>query len=359
MRLCWRMFGVAGLCAFAACQSAPARTDNMGQFSAEKEDSFFTTRVQVRTVENSDFEQQIFTNGKLETREMQVIKFPFNEKINRINVKNGQHVHKSQLLAELDKTASQRKLVRMKDAWERAVIALDDKLIDYGYRLTDTARVPPGILKMAKIKSSYTTSWLDLEEIRYEVSRADIIAPVDGIVSGLDAKAGNYTEAYNMQFCTLISNSEMLVSFTLLESDIVYLKEGMAVTVNSYGGKNKTLKGRLHSINPVVDKDGMIKVQAIVSVPADNSYLSGMNVKVCILNTIHARISIPKEAIVQKQNGKVVYTVENGVAKLNYVETGPDNEKYIVINTGLKAGQQIIVSNPELLTNGAAVIVEK
>lgn len=359
MIFCWRLVGVAGLCAFAACQSAPARTDNMGQVFAGKEDSFFTTRVQVRTVEMSDFEQQIFTNGKLESLETQVIKFPFNEKISRINVKNGQYVHKSQLMAELDKTAALRKLVRTKDAWERAVIALDDKLIDYGYRLADTARVPPGILKMAKIKSSYTTSWLDLEEVRYEVAQADITAPVDGVVSGLEAKTGSYAETYNMQFCTLISNSKMLVSFTLLESDIVYLKEGMAVTVNSYGGKNKILKGHLHAINPVVDKDGMIKVQAIVSVPADNGYLSGMNVKVCILNTIPAKISIPKEAIVQKQNGKVVYTFENGVAKLNYVETGPDNEKYIVINTGLKAGQQIIVSNPELLTNGAAVIVDK
>jgi RND family efflux transporter MFP subunit len=344
-------------CSVLACNSSSTKTGEPGHISSEKEDGFFITKVKVHTTVISDFDQQILTNGKLEAKQMVVIKFPFNERIRSINIKNGQRVRKSEILAELDKTALQRKWVRMKDAWERSIIALDDKLIDYGYRLADTAHVPVNILKMAKIKSNYMSSWLDLEDTRYEIEQASITAPVDGIIADMEAKPGNYADAYNYRFCSLISTGEMRVTFALLESDIVYLREGMNVLVSGYGGKNKMIKGHLYSINPLVDKDGMIKAQATVSI-SDNTYLSGMNVKVSVMNTIPAKLSVPKEAVIQKQNHKVVFTVENGTAKLNYVETGPDNEKSVIITSGLKSGQKVIVTNPELLTNGTNVVIE-
>ena len=357
MDRCLKMAWVTGLCWIIACNPQNEQTEMMGNISAGQEENFLQNKVTVYTTVSTDFEQQIVTNGKLEARTMISLKFPSNEKIMRITVKNGQIVHKNEVLAELDKVTLQRKLLRGKEAYERATIALDDKLIDHGYRLADSAKVPANLLKMAKIKSNYVSSWLDLEEIKQELEQSVIVAPVDGTIADMTAKPGNYPEVYSYKFATLVANSEMLVNFTLLESDISYIREGMSVVIHTYGEKTTTVNGRLYTINPLVDKDGLINAQAVVS-NKNNILLSGMNVKVSIINKIPDKITIPKDAVLQKQDGKVVFIIENGVARWNYVETGPTNEKSVVITSGLKPGQKVITSNPELLTNGASISVE-
>ena len=66
---------------------------------------------------------------------------------------------------------------------------------------------------------------------------------------------------------------------------------------------------------------------------------------------------VAKEAIVMKSGKPVVFTEENGLAKWNYVSTGRENGKEIEILSGIKAGQNVIVSNNLQLAHDAPIIV--
>ena len=62
--------------------------------------------------------------------------------------------------------------------------------------------------------------------------------------------------------------------------------------------------------------------------------------------------------MVSYDGNKIVYTLENGLAKANAVETGPTSMGRIVITKGLASGKNIIIEGQELITDGMKVKVE-
>lgn len=351
-----RLIIAAAISFFLSCKSSSS-DHKKSTLPSISEENFLTTRVRIYEVTQTDFQQQLLTNGKLEAGKTLTIKFPMNERVTSVYVKSGQRVQKNELLAELDNTSLQRKLTRKKEVMEKAITDLDDKLIDYGYRLSDSGSIPSEIFKMAKIKSNYESARMDLEDLIYEIGQSNILAPEDGIIADMEAKPGSYPDNNNYKCCVLVTNKEMFVTFMLLESDLPNIREGMTMTINSYSNKDREVKGSIHSINPMIDKDGMIKVKGVIPDPG-NSLLAGMNVKVKIIHTIPKQTVVPKETIVLKSGRKVVFMAEAGQAKWNEVKTGAENEQLIVITSGLYPGQKVIISNPELLSNGAGVTID-
>ncbi|HHV19624.1 MAG TPA: efflux RND transporter periplasmic adaptor subunit, partial [Thermoanaerobacterales bacterium] len=55
---------------------------------------------------------------------------------------------------------------------------------------------------------------------------------------------------------------------------------------------------------------------------------------------------------------KIVYTLEDGLAKANAVETGSVSMGKIVITKGLASSKEIIIEGQELITDGMKVKVE-
>lgn len=55
----------------------------------------------------------------------------------------------------------------------------------------------------------------------------------------------------------------------------------------------------------------------------------------------------------------MVFTVEGNLAKWNYVEAGRNNGVYIEVNSGLKSGDKVIVTNNLQLAHEAVVSEEK
>ncbi|PUZ21309.1 hypothetical protein DCC81_25210 [Chitinophaga parva] len=338
------------------CKENDRSSENDGVVNQNADRDFLTTHVKVYKTNVGPFRRQIVTNGKIESLEALDIKFPYNDRIVSIPVKNGEYVSRGQVIAELDKTELLRKLNKANRVLERATILLADKLIDYGYKLSDSATIPKEIMKMAKIRSDYSTASMDLEEVLYALQQSTITAPNNGIIANLEARVGEYSESFSL-FCKIIDNQQMIVKFSVLESDIDVVKLGSNIDVTSYGGSGDRSNGIVNSINPLIDKDGMISVAA--SVPSSRKTLmSGMNVKITVFGTVSQSITIPKEAIVDKQGKKIVFLSSGGKARWTEIETGPENEKYVVVYTGLTAGQSVIVSNPELLTNGTNITVD-
>ena len=314
------------------------------------------TAVRVMDVLQGSFNLEILSNGKAYAINNADIRFPINVKIQSIRVRNGESVRRGQVLAILDGTELKSKLARSKEAVDKAGVELDDRLIDYGYRLKDSSKIPADIMRMAKIKSGYNSARYDYADAKAALNETYIVAPFSGKIANLEARIFNTTDAFK-KLCTLIDDSEMQVEFNVLETEYHFLSKGSAVEVIPYG-EGLPLKGIVTQINPLIDDNGMIKIIAIVDNSGDH-LLNGMSVKVIVKKSVPDKIYIPKEAVLQRQNRQVVFTYEDGRAKWNYVETDLQNSKYICISSGLKSGQKVIISNNINLAHDAEVTLDK
>ena len=309
--------------------------------------------VTVTVLKRGIFEHELVSNGKVTAGAKADLRFETAGVVAQIYVKNGDPVRKGQKLAELDKFRLKNKTAQAKDALEKAELELQDVLIGQGYPVGDTSQVPADIMKLARVKSGYDQSRSLYELAVYEEEHATLVAPFDGVVANLFAKPFN-EPGTSEAFCTVIGTQGMEVDFTVLESELPLIKNGDRVIVTPYSDAGAKQEGRITQINPLVDDKGMVKVKAAIS--GKGRLFSGMNVRVSVHRSLDGQLVIPKSAVVLRSGKQVVFTLEKGKAKWNYVQTGLENaEHYSMADETLQEGDTIIVTGNVNLAHEAPV----
>ena len=229
------------------------------------------------------------------------------------------------------------------DALEKAKLELQDVLIGQGYMLADSAQVPANILKLAKVQSGYEQALASYELAEYEWKRSVLTAPFDGIVANLTAKAYNQAST-SEAFCTIIDNSQLEASFSILENELPLIQKGDRVEVQPFAVSGLKATGSISEINPLVDDNGMVQVKALVN--GSDKLFEGMNVQVSIHRSLPDQLVVPKEAIVLRSGKQVLFTLKDSKAMWVYVHTGLENAtSYTLVDDGeVKVGDSIITS---------------
>lgn len=331
-----------------------------GKDSGKEETSVETTlpedsnEVTIMALQETDFHHELVSNGKLSAQRFAELRFESAEPIGAIHVKNGERVTKGQKLAELSTFRLSNKTSQSKDALERARLELQDVLIGQGYMLEDSAKVPEATMRLVRIKSGYDNALIQYELALYEEQHAVLTAPFDGVVANLFAKEYN-TASTSEVFCSVIDPRSLEASFTVLESELPLIKIGDKVEVTPYASPDSKTEGRITEINPIVDTNGMVQVKAAVT--DKGKLFEGMNVRVSVQRSVPKQLVVPKEALVLRSSKQVIFTLVDGKAYWNYVQTGLENANHYTVTEGLKAGDTVITSGNINLAHEAPVTV--
>ncbi len=329
--------------------------DPTQEAAREHTDALSRTNVTTITLGVRPFSYDLVSNGKVGAGEDADLFFtPSGAVVSRVMVRNGQRVRKGQALAILDRFKLENAVATAKNSLERARLDLADALIGQGYDPEKMAEIPDEVVKLARLRSGVAQAEVQLREAERALDDATLRAPFDGIIANLTQKAGNIPDG-SKPFCRVMSTGGMEVVFPILESELALVHAGDAVEVTSFTSGD-TYHGRITSINPVVDKNGMVEVCASVGGPT--GLYDGMNVRVSVKREVDKALIVPKSAVVLRSNGRqVVFTNKGGKAIWNYVATGLENMSEYVITEGLKEGDEVIVSGNINLAHEAPVKV--
>lgn len=354
-----KLYGVA-LCAAvliagASCSGKTQESAPTQEAGLKTESSDNVAEVTVMKLQPKVFTHDVVSNGKATAGEYADLRF--NQRgaaIESIGVKNGQRVSKGQVIAVLDRFELENALATAQNSLERSRLDMADALIGQGYDPSKPESVPPEVMELSRLKSGVRQAETELKKAQRALEEATLKAPFDGTVANLFQKAYNLPDE-SQPFCRVIATGRMTVEFPVLESELALIGSGDAVEITPYS-TGKVCRGRVSAINPVVDKDGMVKVTADVDGSA--GLYDGMNVKVRVSRDIKEALAVPKSAVVLRSGGRqVVFTHEDGKAIWNYVTKSLENMNEYVVTEGLEPGQEVIVTGNINLAHQAPVKV--
>lgn len=287
------------------------------------------------------FEHELISNGKVEAIQLTDIHFETDGIVEKVLVRNGDHVAQGQVIAELDKFKLHNAVVQAQNAFEQAKLDLQDVLIGQGYGYKPETEIPSDVMQLARTRSGYSQSLAAYELALSNEANASLKAPFSGTIANLQLKRFNKVSPSDI-VCTIVGSQGMEATFSVLENELPLVHRGDKVVIAPYADITAVHEGTVTEINPVVDANGMVMVKALVK--GTDRLFSGMNIKVSVKRQMPAQLVVPKSSVVLRQGRQVVFTLQDDQAMWNYVQTGLENADTFTILEGLKEGDEVIVT---------------
>lgn len=174
------------------------------------------------------------------------------------------------------------------------------------------------------------------------------------IVTAVLADAGQVVSA-GQTVMRLARPEEKEVAIAIPEGKLAALKSSSHVTVNLWADPKIIIQGRIREIAPAADaatRTFLVRIQLIDPPP---SLQLGMTARVALGETQAAPLIVPLTAVTDRGQGPQVWVVEAGKATPRRVQVAQFREDGAAIGSGIKEGEQIIISGLNRLTPGLAV----
>jgi len=300
------------------------------------------------------------------------IRSQLNGQIEKIFFKEGQDVHKGQLLFQLDKRPFQADLEKaMGTLRHDEAQAENSRLQAERYSQLEKQGVisrEQADLIRSQAKADASAVYADkaaLDAARVQLQYTDITAPIDARTGAVMINLGNLVKANDTPFLVQLNQiTPIYVAFSIPEDQLSEVRRYSVAQLNvlAYpkGQSSNPSEGRLTFIDNGVDtQTGTIKLKATF-VNKDRRLWPGEFVDVALnLSTRKDAILVPTKAIQTGQQGEYVYVVTpQNIAESRALKTVGTYQNYTVVAEGLNAGEQVVVNGQLRVAPNAKVAVQ-
>lgn len=275
-----------------------------------------------------------------------------------VHFKSGQWVSKNALLVQIEDQVQKANLAQMQALYAQAKIKYQ-RYVDL--QKQDKQAVSKEM--MDELFAAMQAAHAKALAAKQALLQCQVRAPFSGYVGSLtsvpntvasdDHTFENLSLVSVGSYLTLGSNivilsnpDKVVVQYQVPQEQSAYLKLGQSVTINSTAYPDQTFKGQVDYISPIVYQSSRaFEVRAAV---ANKKHLlkSGMNMIVSqVLEKNRKVLAVPGLSLVPSFAGYNVYSVEKGKVQLLPVKVGERYGTWVVVESGLSAGQKIIVSD--------------
>ena len=295
--------------------------------------------------------------------------------LTQLCVKEGQRVHKGQVLFIIDqvpfKAALSTAVANVNAA--KATVATAQLTYDSKKELREKNVISDFDLQQANnqlLTAKANLAQAEAQEVnaRNSLSYTEVKSPVDGVVGTLPFRVGALVSpSMPTPLTTVSDNSQMYVYFSMTEKQMLEI-------VRLYGSKEKAIaqmpalklqlsdgsvyaeNGKLETISGVIDANtGAASFRAVFPNKA-GLLCSGGSGNVIIPANHKDVIVIPQNCTFEIQDKKYVYKYVGGVASSAQVNvTGTDDGLSYIVNSGLSVGDVIVAEGVGTLREGTPI----
>lgn len=215
----------------------------------------------------------------------------------------------------------------------------------------------------------------NVEQAQLNLGYTTIRSPLNGLSSSANYREGALIRAggSGSQLTTIVQIDPMWVNFGVGENEVLKIRAQQEAGQLSRPGLSKVQvdliladgatypqKGQITFVDPVVNaQTGTFNIRAVVPNP-DNQLSPGQFVRVQLKGVVRPdAIMVPQIAVMQGPSGKFVFVVgPDNTAQPKPVQVGDWYGDQWIINSGLEAGDRVVVDGAVRLQPGAPVQIK-
>jgi RND family efflux transporter MFP subunit len=201
-------------------------------------------------------------------------------------------------------------------------------------------------------------------EAQYIVARRQlrdtkISTPISGIVTARNVDLGSMVTD-KMVVANVVDISHLKVKLNVSEFDAFKLKAGDRVEVSTDVYPGFTFDGKITSISAKADEGHTYPVEIMLENNKTHPLRAGMFGRVDFVSiTPTDALAIPRKALVGSMKAPQVFVVENEIARKRDIVVGPAVGTDLLVLSGLRAGESVVVNGQNNLKDSVAVDIVK
>ena len=188
-----------------------------------------------------------------------------------------------------------------------------------------------------------------------QVGYANLVADVAGVVTAVEAEAGQVVAA-GQTVVRVAQPGEKEVVFAIPEGQrhLIEKSSDFQVSLNAIPGK--TWKAKLRELSPAADPVTRMYAARASILDAGGAIELGMSASVEVAADAVRRIEVPIAALHSRGESPQVFVVEpKGTVRAQKVKTGGVSGERVVIESGLAPGDVVVAAGAQLLRPGQRV----
>ena len=347
------------------------------------------TSVEVQTAKTVEKSYGDTYKATLESYQQGIISGKTTGKVVSVAVENGQYVNAGDTLITLDdqdirnniKTAQaqlqtyQDQLNSSQVAMEKLKINVDDAKRNYDRQKalfdkkaisqtdfeaaektqnTAQADYDSGNATIQTSQSNISAENVNIANLQDSLSNTIIKAPISGVISDKAVNIGQMA-SQGIALAKVNDISSVYATIQVPQEKINGVKIGQAATI-TVDGSDKTYNGTVQNIDLSANTTSRVFNCKVKIDNSDKLLLPGVYAKVDLLSSEKTEIiTVPVNALVGNEGDYSVFVNDNETAKKTKVIIGQTDENNVEITSGIKDGDQIIVTNTSTLQDGDEV----
>ncbi len=277
--------------------------------------------------------------------------------VTEIAFESGATVQPGDLLVKLDSSTEEAQLRAAEAAADLAKINADRSR---ALRVDKTVSQA----ELDQAEATFKQALASADALRATVAKKNLRAPFAGKLGIRLVNVGEHVEV-GKGLVSLQALTPVFVDFSLPQQELSRLQTGLKVNarVDAYG--TNVFSGELVALNPELDATTRnVRIRAKFA-NADELLRPGMFVRVEVVMPLEKTVlAVPLTAVIAAPYGDSVFVIQpstekgatNLVVQQKFIRSGNSKGDFIVVETGLKAGDRVVTAGAFKLRNGMSVV---
>lgn len=179
-----------------------------------------------------------------------------------------------------------------------------------------------------------------------------VYAPISGVITELNINEGQYVNEGSTVF-KLENFDSIWVEADLYSSEIGEIKVGQAIEILVAGFENQPINTEVEFVSPQLnDNSQILTIRTSIKNP-NNNFQVGMQANISFAYfSKNNGLTLPNDAVLRDESGSHVW-IKTNKSDFEYrmVEILSENDKSILIKSGINKGEEVVTSGAYLLSS--------